>query len=120
MASAAGLRPNHYEVLGVPPTASDAEIARAFARMMGMFSARPIAAAAHISIAFEVLRNPGKRLDYDRSLGIMHEPEPLPRSLGFVVRSSPGLIGSAWSGFGEHTEGTAGSEILRLSHLGGF
>ena len=105
MASVAGLRPNHYETLGVSPTASEAEIARAFARLMGMFGVRPVAAAAQISIAFEVLRNPGKRLDYDREIGIAPEPEPLPWSFGGVAKSSPGLIGSAWSGFGEQVTG---------------
>jgi len=101
MASAAGLRPNHYETLGVSPGATDSEIAQAFARMMGMFGVRPVSVAAQLSVAFEVLRNPSKRRDYDRALGLTRDPEPLPWSVGGVARSSPGLIGSAWSGLGE-------------------
>jgi hypothetical protein len=101
MASAAGLRPNHYETLGVSPGATDSEIAQAFARMMGMFGVRPVSVAAQLSVAFEVLRNPSKRRDYDRALGLTRDPEPLPWSVGGIARSSPGLIGSAWSGLGE-------------------
>ena len=74
MANSVKSRPNHYEVLGLSPTASQEEINRAFVREMGMFGARPVAAAAQIGAAFEVLRNAEKRRDYDRALGLGREP----------------------------------------------
>ena len=87
-------RPNHYEVLGLLPTASQAEIAAAFARSMSMFGARPVAVAAHIGVAFEVLRDPAKRQAYDRSLGLIPEPEPQAQWT-FVRQSWGPMIASA-------------------------
>ncbi len=78
MASAVGTRPNHYEVLGLTPSASDDEIAQAFAKLMSMFRAQPITAIAQLSAAFETLRNPAKRRAYDRSLGLDEEADPRP------------------------------------------
>lgn len=79
MVSAVKSRPSHYEVLGLAPTASDAEIAEAFAARMGLFGARPWAAAARMSLAFETLRDPAKRRAYDSALGLRREPPPQPR-----------------------------------------
>ena len=67
--------PNHYEMLGLTPGANDEDIARAFARQMSLFRAWPMAAAARMSIAYETLRNPAKRRDYDASIGLP-PPEP--------------------------------------------
>lgn len=78
MGSSVAAKANHYDVLGLTPSASDSQIARAFADAMSMFRVRPIAALAEISAAYETLRNPAKRRDYDRSIGIA-PPPPAPR-----------------------------------------
>ena len=93
MVSTVKSRPNHYEVLGLLPTASREEIAAAFARAMSMFGARPIALAAHIGVAFEVLRDPAKRRAYDRSLGLA--PQDAPGHWSFVRHSWGPMIASA-------------------------
>ena len=95
MASRAGIRPNHYEVLGLNPSASDGEIARAFADAMSMFRVRPVTALAEIGAAYETLRNPAKRREYDRSIGLS-PPAPAPRQWAIAapaVRWAP-LAGS--------------------------
>ena len=74
MVTAVRSRSNHYETLGLAPSASDDDIRRAFARMMGMFGAHPVVAATSVSAAFEVLRNPAKRRAYDRAIGLVPEP----------------------------------------------
>lgn len=74
---------NHYELLGVSPAASDAEISQAFARKMSLFGAHLMAEAPQISIAYDTLRNPVKRRDYDRSLGLHVRSEP--HAWGFTV-----------------------------------
>ena len=79
MVSAVQSRPNYYELLGLTPAATDDEITNAFAKAMGMFGFQPMALAAQISAAFETLRNPAKRKDYDRSIGLAKEPEPQPQ-----------------------------------------
>ncbi len=83
MVSAVRSRPNHYEVLGVGPAASDDEIKRAFTRKMSLFGAHLMAEAPQISVAYETLRNPAKRRDYDQTLGLNVGPEPRP--WGFTV-----------------------------------
>jgi hypothetical protein len=79
MVSAVKARPNHYEMLGLSPTASSDEIARAFAREIGMFRVRAMGGVAQVSIAYETLRDSAKRRAYDASLGLRPEPE-LPRA----------------------------------------
>src|SRR5690242_14432172 len=78
MVSAVQSRPNYYELLGLTPAATDDEITSAFAKAMGMFGFHPVTVAAQLSAAFEILRNPAKRDEYDRSLGLAKEPEPEP------------------------------------------
>lgn len=78
MVSAVRSRPNHYETLGLAPTASDEEIARAFAREIGLFGPRAVAGVTELSIAFETLRDPAKRRAYDEALGLRREPRPAP------------------------------------------
>jgi hypothetical protein len=110
MAGAAGLRPNHYEVLGISPEASEGDIARAFANKMGMFGARSVTAAAAMGIAFEVLRDTARRRAYDRALGLIGEPVSRQWRMTAPAPSSPGLIGSAW---GRLTEESAATTIAR-------
>jgi hypothetical protein len=64
---------NHYDTLGVAPTASDEEISRAFAAQMLTARMRPdiaVARLAKLSVAFETLRDAAKRRAYDSSLGL--------------------------------------------------
>jgi len=75
MVSSVRSRPNHYQMLGLTPAASDDEIKQAFTTKMGLFGAHPLGEAAQLCIAYETLRNPGKRRDYDRSLGLTPVPQ---------------------------------------------
>lgn len=97
MVSSVKLLTNHYETLGLSPSASDREIAGAFTRAMNMFGARSLTGAAQIGVAFEVLRNPAKRRAYDRSLGLTTEPQPRQWTVTSTAPSKSGLMGSAWS-----------------------
>ena len=83
MVSAVRSRPNHYEVLGVRPTATTEEITEAFARKMSLFGAHLMAEAPQISVAYETLRNAARRRDYDRTIGLHIGSEP--RAWGFTV-----------------------------------
>lgn len=84
MVSTVSTRPNYYEMLGLTPTATGDEIAKAFAREMGMLRVRPLGAAAVISIAYDTLRNPVKRRAYDESIGLLRKPEPRPSAIPAV------------------------------------
>ena len=70
MASIAGTRPNHYEVLGLKPTASFEEIAHAFARAMGPLRPHSLGGFFEASMAYETLRDPARRKVYDASIGL--------------------------------------------------
>jgi protein TonB len=76
-------RPNHYETLGLTPTASGDDIAEAFATKSSKHIADPRATepdmrelARQIRIAHETLRDPVRRRAYDDSLGLTSEAEP--------------------------------------------
>jgi hypothetical protein len=86
MVSTVKPRPSHYETLGLDPTASDEEIARAFARAMR--SPRPMSDVARIGLAYEVLRNAAKRRAYDESLGLRRAPQPDRAAARLSVRAS--------------------------------
>lgn len=87
MVSTVGLRPNHYETLGLPPTASSEEIAQAFAREISR--PRAFGGVAQIGIAYETLRDPARRRAYDASIGLTPEPvnRPITSAAPFVGKA---------------------------------
>ena len=68
------VRPNHYEALGLTPSASSEEIEQAFAREVNLIALRPMGTFARVTAAYEALRDPVRRLAYDASLA----PPPRP------------------------------------------
>lgn len=76
-------RPNHYETLGLKPTASDDDIKQAFARQMRLPHRMP--ELAQIGIAFDTLRDPSKRRAHDQALGLANRPKP--RQWAFVAQA---------------------------------
>jgi hypothetical protein len=84
MLSSVQSRPNHYQTLELTPRATDAEINEAFARKIGLHRAHP-AVAAQVCIAYETLRNPATRRDYDLSLGLTPVVLPQPSHLTIAV-----------------------------------
>jgi hypothetical protein len=87
MDSTVKTRPSHYEALGLEPTASDEEIARAFARQISAFQPRAFGGIAAVSVAYEVLRDPVRRRAYDESIGIKPQPKPAaPTKIAFQLR----------------------------------
>ena len=95
MVSSVMSRPNHYEVLGLAPTANEGEIARAFASRMSLFGSHAPGDAARICAAYEILRDAGRRRDYDRSIGLRRKPEPREWAFAVTQASWPGFVGSA-------------------------
>ena len=95
MVSSVMSRPNHYEVLGLAPTANEGEIARAFASRMSLFGSHAPGDAARICAAYEILRDAGRRRDYDRSIGLGPKPEPRQWAFAVTQTSWPGFVGSA-------------------------
>lgn len=101
MVSTVRTRPSHYEVLGLTPTATGEEIARAFARETGPFQPRPLGGIAQVVSAYETLRDPGKRRAYDESLGVKPGPRPDSSPTAAVLRGWAGIIGSAPAAAGD-------------------
>jgi hypothetical protein len=83
MASTVKARPNHYETLGLKPTARDDEIKEAFARQMRLPHRMP--EIAQIGIAFDTLRHPSKRRAYDEAMGLTARPQP--RQWAFIAQA---------------------------------
>ena len=94
MASTVKTRPNHYEVLGLTPTASSDEIARAFAMEISIFRPHGFGGIADVTVAYETLRNPARRRAYDAALGLNAKREPEPEHL----LSSSGVGGASFLG----------------------
>jgi hypothetical protein len=100
MATQAAQLSNHYDVLGLSPTASQDEIGAAFERALGNF-ARPLASTLHIYQAFEVLRQPDKRRAYDRSIGVAPEPRQTQFLIPSQARAPFTVAARASAGSGE-------------------
>jgi len=91
MVSTTAARPTHYDMLGVEPDATAEEIAKAFAREIGMFRVRPVGGLAEVGVAYETLRDPARRRAYDLAMGFAPEPpkEPaVPEWAPFLMRAS--------------------------------
>ena len=84
MDSTVKARPNHYEILGVTPAATDEEIRRAFAREISALRPRAFGGVGEVSIAYETLRHSDRRKAYDSSIGIRPEPKPAPPAIAGV------------------------------------
>ena len=76
MVSTVTSRPNHYEVLGLAPSASAEEIKAAFAREIGR--PRAFGGIVELSVAYESLRDPARRRAYDDLLGFNQPKAPPP------------------------------------------
>jgi hypothetical protein len=77
MASTVITRPNHYELLGLTPSATAAEIKAAFAREIGR--PRAFGGLLDVGAAYEALRDPVKRRAYDEAHGFTRPKAPPPR-----------------------------------------
>ena len=95
MVSTVRARPNHYETLGLQPTATIEEIEQAFAREISVFRPHPLNSFACVSTAYVTLRDPAKRRAYDASIGIVARPLLAARSQGSYFDCSAHFIGSA-------------------------
>lgn len=113
MESSVRPQPTYYDVLGLSPRANQDEIRRAFAKVMGMFGAHPLAAAAELSAAFETLRDPAKRRAYDDAHGLTPEPAPRLWTMAVPAQSSRGFIASAVA----PTEKPSSDALARLARL---
>lgn len=76
MDSSVKSRPNYYETLGLKPGASDDEITQAFTKRMSLSGLRPVGGAAQVCVAYETLRDPARRREHDRALGLAPKAEP--------------------------------------------
>ena len=91
---------NHYETLGVEPTADEDEIANAFAAQLSLFKVRPektVASLAQLSLAFETLRDPIKRRAYDTSLRLK------PKAVAAVPRGPAPFMGTTRASRANHS-----------------
>ncbi|HSR00396.1 MAG TPA: DnaJ domain-containing protein [Sphingomicrobium sp.] len=93
MASSLRSLSNHYDTLQVAPDATTDEIVRAFSSQMRSVRVRPditVARLAQLTVAYETLRNPAKRRDYDASLGLGKVPFGLSQYAS--ATAGPGLL----------------------------
>lgn len=78
MVSTTGLRPTHYETLGIEPDADLAAIEQAFRRKVSAFAPHSFGSVAGASVAYETLKDPAKRRAYDEKIGLIEPPAPPP------------------------------------------
>ena len=83
-------RPNHYELLGLGPTASLDEIDEAFARELRL--PRAFGSLAEFTVAYETLRDPIKRRAYDASIERKTEPRPALSLTGRLEGAALGAV----------------------------
>lgn len=95
MDSTVKVRPNHYVTLGLAPSASADDIARAYAREISPFRPKRFGGIADVSLAYEVLRDPARRRAYDEALGLLPEPKPAPPSMRVALSGGARFIGAA-------------------------
>jgi len=92
MATAVTARRNHYDVLGLTPSATMAEIGAAFGREILLSRTRAFGALAEVSIAYEALRDPVRRKAYDQSIGVNQPPPPVVTPTAVSFRSSAHFV----------------------------
>jgi hypothetical protein len=95
---------NHYEVLGIDPRAAPEQVERAYRFCLEMYGDASVAiyslldpeeqrrARSRVQEAYEVLRDPFRRHDYDASQGFTRPSAPmpsLPRPAAGPVRDPP-------------------------------
>jgi hypothetical protein len=88
-------RPNHYETLGLKPTASDDEIAQAFAREIRAPRPSAFGGLVEVSVAYETLRDPARRRAHDAALGLKREPPPQQYVMATARWAGTQFIGAA-------------------------
>jgi hypothetical protein len=87
-------RPNHYELLGLTPAATDDEIARAFAREISPLTPHAFGDIALLSVAHETLRDLAKRRAYDDSLGLNAKPKAPKPLQGWQYKTTVRVAGA--------------------------
>lgn len=93
MTTLAGLRPNHYETLGLRPDATAEEIERAFRHELNPFMPHVVGGVAAASVAYATLRDPAKRRAYDEAHGFAR-PAPPPATQA-MLRGGSWTMGNA-------------------------
>ena len=123
---------SHYEVLGVEPAASPEQLERAYRFCLDLYGDSSLAtyslldpqetreARARVEEAYGVLRDPGKRRDYDQTNGFERPAAPPTHPVdtgGSVVALSEPVTGAALRRFRE-SKGISLREISLRSKVG--
>lgn len=96
MVSSVKSRLNHYEMLGLTPSATGEAVAQAFVRATSAFRPHAFGGMTELCVAYETLRDPAKRRAYDASLGLAPKPQirPItrPASAHFMQRPAVAVV----------------------------